>query len=521
MEKISAFLKNNRLYILFFVALLPIMCLRDFTPDNELRYLSIAEEALRNNTWFMFTNHGIPYTDKPPLYLWIIMLSKLLFGTYHLWFLSLFSIIPAFITAKTLNKWTEGSLSTAHQDAATRMLLTCGLFMGVAIFLRMDMLMCMFIALSLHTFYRLLIGEGNRQRLQWLFPVYVFLAIFSKGPMGILIPLMVTIIYLFCTHRIKTIGRYWGWRTWSILIAGCFVWFGLAYLEGGSSYLNNMLFHQTLDRAVKSFHHDEPFYYYFVHMWYTFQPWAILLIGTFIAVMVKRVVHTELERFLLVTIAIIFILCSSISSKIDIYLLPVYPFWIYFTALYIFKDSWRKWTVAGMILPAIAFAGTFPVVLYLSESEKFYFLQDIFFRIAAGILSITGIWTLFYLYKKRYKESAIKVFTNGLLVALFIGGWGIPAMNDTLGYTTLCTEALKIGKAHHINNFAFCDVRRGENMDVLLHKEINNIPTEKLKDAKLRQTILLVTVKSLPEAERITRTKACWQTQKHAIIVIK
>ena len=35
------------LYIGVVVALVPVMVLRDFTPDNELRYLSIADEALR------------------------------------------------------------------------------------------------------------------------------------------------------------------------------------------------------------------------------------------------------------------------------------------------------------------------------------------------------------------------------------------------------------------------------------------------------------------------------------------
>ena len=38
---------TSPLYIGGVVALVPVMVLRDFTPDNELRYLSIADEALR------------------------------------------------------------------------------------------------------------------------------------------------------------------------------------------------------------------------------------------------------------------------------------------------------------------------------------------------------------------------------------------------------------------------------------------------------------------------------------------
>ena len=39
-------MKSKYIYLIWFIALLPIIILRDFTPDNELRYLSIVDEAL-------------------------------------------------------------------------------------------------------------------------------------------------------------------------------------------------------------------------------------------------------------------------------------------------------------------------------------------------------------------------------------------------------------------------------------------------------------------------------------------
>ena len=44
-------------FIFTFICLLPAMLLRDFTPSNELRYLSIADEAIANGNIFAFTNH--------------------------------------------------------------------------------------------------------------------------------------------------------------------------------------------------------------------------------------------------------------------------------------------------------------------------------------------------------------------------------------------------------------------------------------------------------------------------------
>lgn len=54
-----------RVYILVLLAFVPLMLLRDVTPNNELRYLSIADEAIRNGMLFAFTNHGVPYADNP------------------------------------------------------------------------------------------------------------------------------------------------------------------------------------------------------------------------------------------------------------------------------------------------------------------------------------------------------------------------------------------------------------------------------------------------------------------------
>jgi len=60
-------MKNKYLYLFWFIALLPVMIGRDFTPDNELRYLSIVDEALRNGNIFTFSNQGVIYAEIPPL----------------------------------------------------------------------------------------------------------------------------------------------------------------------------------------------------------------------------------------------------------------------------------------------------------------------------------------------------------------------------------------------------------------------------------------------------------------------
>ena len=188
-------MRINYLYIFILVALLPILIFRDYTPSNELRYLSIADEALRNGTFFTFTNQGIPYADKPPLYFWIVMLGKYLLGAHYMLFLSLFSLIPAFVIVHIMNGWTRQKIEREYILTSQLLLLSCGLFLGSTLVLRMDILMCVFITLSLYTFYKMLTGKGNQQINAILFPIYIFLAIFTKGPVGILIPLLCTFVF--------------------------------------------------------------------------------------------------------------------------------------------------------------------------------------------------------------------------------------------------------------------------------------------------------------------------------------
>ena len=87
MEQAGRWIYKYR-YLLYILALIPMFLTRDFTRNNELRYLSIADEAIRNGNIFTFTNHGVHYADKPPLYLWIVMAGKLLFGTHSMLFLA-------------------------------------------------------------------------------------------------------------------------------------------------------------------------------------------------------------------------------------------------------------------------------------------------------------------------------------------------------------------------------------------------------------------------------------------------
>ena len=136
----------------------------NYTPDNELRYLSIVDEALRNGDIFTFTNQGEMYADKPPLYFWLMMVGKILLGGHRMWYLSLLSFLPAIIVIAIMNRWLRQENEETKGNAAL-MLMTAGLFAGLAIVIRMDMLMTLFITLALYTFLECIREWQQKKRL--------------------------------------------------------------------------------------------------------------------------------------------------------------------------------------------------------------------------------------------------------------------------------------------------------------------------------------------------------------------
>lgn len=466
----SRYSTNNTMrFAMYFIAILPMLILRDFTPDNELRYLSIADEALQNGSIFTFASHGMVYADKPPLYLWIVMLGKWLLGYHSLLLLGLFSFVPALVIIAIMDNWVKELLSERERLVAQLMLITSGFFVGAAVVLRMDMLMCMFIVLALRTFFRIYSGNG-RARDSIVFPIYIFLAIFTKGPIGIIVPLVSTILFLIVQKEIRTIGKYWNMKTFAILLLLCGAWFIGVYAEGGSKYLNNLLFNQTINRAVNSFHHKEPFYYYFVAFLYSLAPWSLLIVGVLIAGIKRKCASTDLERFFLTIALSTFMIFSLVSSKLAIYMLPAFPFFVYLGVVWATKLGVQQWMLWLVGIPAGILSLTFPGLIVTSLLYEFNEVGITPLVFVAGfILSGTGILSIRFLIKRSMTNSIISLAT-GILLSVFTVSFAIPKYNRYIGLQQICDQAKETTTKSGSVNYYYCEMPRADNMDIYLGK---------------------------------------------------
>ncbi len=471
-------------YGIFFLMLIPLMLFRDATPNNELRYLSIADEAIRNGNIFAFFNHGFAYADKPPLYLWLIIISKLIFGKHIIFVLSLFSVIPAFVTVSVFSKWCSAELTEKQRMAADLALLSAVYFIASGIVIRMDMMMTMFITLSLYSFYKMYCGDG-RTRWKILFPLFTFLALFTKGPVGVLVPLVCVPVFLLFQKKIKTIGRYWGWISWAILAGLCAIWFAGVFIDGGKEYLNNLVFHQTIDRAVNSFHHKEPFYYYGISIWYILYPWSLFSIGIIITALCSKQKMSQLARFFICTGLTVFVMMSCISSKIDIYILPSLGFFIFGAFLLEKENKYQTFIDITLYIPVILFILILPGIAIAEHFVTVPYRNIIHLWMLIPLL-LLNLYALVALIGKK-RENAIIAVAASLYITIFIVGFSVKKLNPEIGYGDICEKAMVEAQKNNIDRFVMATnddgraiMKRGENIDVYLGQETEMIPESKI-----------------------------------------
>lgn len=496
------------------VCLLPMMAMRDFTPSNELRYLSIADEAIANGHLFAFYNHGIHYADKPPLYFWIVMLCRLLFGHHSCLALSMFSLIPAFAIVGIMDRWVMKDKSAMNRMSVAGMTLTCVMFLGTMVVLRMDMLMCLFIVLALWTFYRMYTGEGSRRQDSLTLPLWIFLALFTKGPVGLLMPPLAIAVFLAVKRDWKGFRKYLGLKTWGIIAALSAVWLTCVWLEGGLEYINNLLFKQTVGRAVNAFTHARPFWFYLVTILWCLAPYTLLLIGSFMASLLpvrkagaEKV--SDLEILFLCTIISTAAMLSSFSSKLPIYLVPVLPFCVYLfpTVLdRIGERGWMRWSVG--IFQILLLCAGIATLLFLSGSvtipaaacllDEYSFAREAPVVNAVILLTLANAMGTWFLIKRKSVNIPALLLSAGLFLAAFSASAVLRDLNPYIGYGSICS------RVPEGTDVATIFLHRPENIDVYTGRQITDFGDDPAKLSEAVKAHIELTGKNVGPGRPLT-----------------
>ncbi len=376
----------------------------DLWNPDEPRYAQVAKEMVERGDWILMHVNGKTYVDKPPLFFWLIALSSFLwqgFTSFSARFPSgLFgalTVLLTFFLGKKLYGSRTGFLSAL-------ILVTSFEFAYLSTRANIDATLTFFTTASLLCFIQwyqynsshpTLLPQGEREgvRGNWVksgdtrnlliygFYIGMALATLTKGPVGFILPLMVSLVYLLVRKDWKAMKRMRLLTGMALCFVVVLFWYLPAVLKGGQHFLNETLVHHTIDRFAKGSSHIRPIYYYLTNFPVDFLPWFLFLPGAIVYGFSER--KEGISRgflFLLIWFAAIFLFFSLSRGKRAIYLLPLYP-----AASLMVGRFWDDYLSGSGRFPVRKIWMTLPVFLFIIP----LFLMGIFLYVVPAVANVS------------------------------------------------------------------------------------------------------------------------------------
>ncbi|MFQ5849200.1 MAG: glycosyltransferase family 39 protein [Candidatus Binatia bacterium] len=300
----------------------------------------IAKEMMGSGNWVTLTHNGKPYYDKPAFYFWLIALGLKVLGPTE-FAVRLPSALAGSLTVGVVYLW--GSIAGGWRLGLWGgiVLITSLEFIALGRFAKMDMLFGLFFCAGLFYFLwwqrKTSPPSASKEKAQetavqsqaWIWPFYLFLALASltKGPVGVLLPLLVVGLALGLGKQwtlLRQIGLLKGMVV-TALVAG--PWYLLAALHDWE-YMRAFLWDHNILRFFGSqqrIYHSEPTYYFLPVLLAGFLPWSLFLPLILHHLWEKRGDQGHEERFfLLVWFGTVFTFFSLSSNKLGTYILPAF-----------------------------------------------------------------------------------------------------------------------------------------------------------------------------------------------------
>ena len=364
---------------------------RDLFVGDETKYGQVIREMRATGTFFLPTLGGKPFTHKPPIHFWLIDLLTFPLGVYSMWAFVLPSLV-AFVLLLWL-LWHRGGPLAAFVCA------TSLLVWASAQTARMDVEFTLLIAAGLILLERFLDHDDFRALLGCAAALGV--ATLIKGPMAPVIGIALFLLEWWRRRRVPR-GNYLPALVALALIP--LAWFIPAMLLGGQAYTHEVIVKQTVGRAVATWVHQAPPWFYVLHLPATLFPWFFL-----------AVVACRRWSFLTNWILAVLIPYSLMASKLDVYMMAMIPA----IALLVADVRWARLAnaIAATIL-ILALGGLFVKVLYVP-------VQGLCIATAIG-----GAVALIIVLRSSFTNGTVAVGIASLVPLLYTAIVLMPQVNE-------------------------------------------------------------------------------------------
>jgi len=296
------------------------------TDPDETFYAETAKEMLNRRE--ILTPHifGKPQFEKPPLYYWFVMLGFKIFGINEFSariasaLFGVLGVVGVFLLGKSLVNKRTGFL-------AGIILATSVMYLVLARACVTDMLLGVIILYAfLFFFYG---AHGGKGKPEWylLSSIFLALAVLTKGPIGIFLPVVIIGIYLLLSGEIGKIKEIPILKGAVLFLAITLPWYFLMYGAHGMEFIEVFFgFHNVIRFLHPEHASGDVFYYYVPILTAGFFPWIAFL--PLAAWQMMRRANEEIKKvniFLIVWFFVVFIFFSLSRTKLPTYTFPIFP----------------------------------------------------------------------------------------------------------------------------------------------------------------------------------------------------
>jgi len=411
---------------------------------DEINFAESAREMIASGNYFSVQINFNRFTEKPPLFFWMQVVSMKLFGVNE--FSARFpNAICGIITLVVLFR--IGKQIFNEYFARIWVMVYLGTFVTFLYFKSgiIDPWFNLFIFLAIYHFYSLTtMLQVNRMKHLVLTGVFLGLAVLTKGPVAILIALLTYVVVVVLNRfRFFVNGKEFIAIFVTTLLV-CFAWFGVDLIKNGPSFLIEFLQRQIAIFSTNDADHGEPFFYH----------WWVLLLGCFPAsiffmkgmfIQMERNEQKMFKQWMGILFWVTLLLFSIVKTKIVHYsslcwfpLTAIASFYLY----EIFTGKVRRMHIVfklligiiGFLLSLILIAIPFALV---NKAVWIHLLEDPFAKanlqanvqwywwdgLGGGVL-LLGV--LFYLFSKKNQLKTSLLFLSVTVCCLYTSVMIVP-----------------------------------------------------------------------------------------------
>lgn len=441
---------------------------------DEPRYAQAAYEMLERGDWITPYFNGVVRFDKPVFFYWLIALAYKWFGVSEFAARSV-SALSATLMVMTVYGLGSKVAGLRYGFLSALVLLSSVMMIGIGRMSITDMNLALWMTLTTASLY--LVAHYHRG--WWLAAgILAGIGILTKGPVAIVLPGAVLVLYSLLTGRFKR-SFLTPWFLLAVMIALVLPmpWYFAAYDANGQVFLDAVYHHNVSRFSGAVNYHIKPFWYYIPVVLVGFLPWVFFLPaavrtawrwGKFQFTLRQPSPLVSMLIYSAVWAVTVFLFFTVAKTKLLTYVLPMFPALALFMggAAYVLTqaddqriagimDTERPfWQMSGWIFVLIQLVAVV-VLLFIMDTvlppEAIHLATNPVVYSLIGLMML-GVASAMGLFSRQKATSAVMLIA--LTISVVAGGlwWSfVPQVNaltqgDMMRFVELAGEAPQYGR---------------------------------------------------------------------------